>query len=126
MSDKQHRHFALQGIDRAGEALCGGLIQIAGRLIEDQHLGPLQERPGNGNALLLPTREACAPLTDLGLVAFGQLFDDAVDLGHLAGLDDLLEGGLGVGHLQVLVDGAAEEHGFLGHHSKQAAQFIGR
>ena len=69
-------------------------------------------------ALLLAAREADAVLADLGLVALRQLLDDLVNLGHLAGLHDVLERGVRVGKDEVLVDGAGEQRRLLRHHAE--------
>ncbi|ASY73238.1 hypothetical protein ABIA24_005940 [Sinorhizobium fredii] len=42
------------------------------------------ERPGKRDALALPGRQARAPIADDGLVAFGQLFDEAMRSASLA------------------------------------------
>ena len=64
-------------------------------------------------------------LADWGLIAFGQLLDRVVDLGQLAGLNDLVEGCVRVGEHQVVIDGPAEEHSLLRHHAKILAQLVG-
>ena len=52
--NKHHRHLAFQLIDGLRKLFGGLLIQAAGGFIKDQHLRPLEQRPRNGNALLLP------------------------------------------------------------------------
>ncbi len=54
--DKDHRHLALESVDGLRKMLGSLLIQIRNRLIEDQHLGPLEQRAGNGDALALSAR----------------------------------------------------------------------
>ena len=54
MHDKNHRHLALDPVDGLGEVFGGLLIQVRNRLVENQHLGTLEQRAGNGNALALP------------------------------------------------------------------------
>ena len=43
----------------------------------------------------------------------------------LAGLDDVVEARVRVGHDEVVVDGAGEEHGLLRHDAEGLAQFVG-
>ena len=52
--DEDHRHLAFEPVDGLGEVLGGLLIQVRNRLVENQHLGTLEQRAGNGNALALP------------------------------------------------------------------------
>jgi hypothetical protein len=37
----------------------------------------------------------------------------------------MVEGGVGIGHQQVVVDRAGKQHGFLRHDAEVAAQFVG-
>ena len=54
VGDEDHRHLALNPVDRLRKMLGSLLIQIGNRLVEDQHLGAFQQRPRNGDALALP------------------------------------------------------------------------
>lgn len=119
--DEQHGHFAFELVDGAGEVFCGVRVEVAGGFVEDQDFRPLEQGAGDGEALLLSAREAHAALADFGLVALGEFFDGVVDFRHAAGLHDLVEGGVGVGHQQVVVDRAGEQHGFLRHDAEVAA-----
>ena len=56
MRNKQHRHLPLQFVDRPGKVLRRLLIEVGHGLVEDQNLGSLEQRPGDGDALPLPTR----------------------------------------------------------------------
>ena len=115
MGNEQHGDLALELVDGGGEVFGGGAVQAAGCFVEDQYPGLLDECPGDGQALLLSAGQAHAALADLGLVALRQRFDGVVDFRHLAGLHDLVEAGMGVGHQQVVVEGAGEQDGFLRH-----------
>ena len=53
MRDEDHRHLALEPVDRLSKLLGGLLIQIRNRLVKNQHLGALEQRAGNRNALTL-------------------------------------------------------------------------
>ena len=126
MRNKQHRDLALQLVDRPRKVLRRLLIEIRHRFIEDQNLRPLEQRPGNGNPLPLPTRQPGAALADLRLIPVGQLLDHLMNLRRLARLDHILETGMRMRHDQIVVERAGEEHGFLRHHAEGGSQFIGR
>ena len=51
--------------------LLGG-VDRRGGVVEDQHPGVGEDRPGDGDALALPAREREAPLADRRVVALGQ------------------------------------------------------
>src|SRR6185503_21111487 len=70
--DEQNGRRALQLVDGLGEFLRGRRVEAAGRLVEDEGARPLEERTGDGEALLLPARQAGAVLADLGAVALRQ------------------------------------------------------
>lgn len=95
MSNENHRHPPLEPIDGPGEVFGSLLVEVGNRLIEDQHLGALDQRPGDGDALALAAGQAGAAFADFGLVALRKVFDDVVDLGGLARGDDVLEAGVG-------------------------------
>ena len=103
MRDEDHRHHPLQPVDRLREVLRRLLVEVGHGLVEDQNLRPLEQRSGNGEALPLPARQPGPPFPDLRLIAVRQLLDHLVDLGGLAGEDDVLEAGMRVGHDQVVV-----------------------
>ena len=126
VGDEQHRHFALELVDRGGEVFGGVGVQAAGGFVEDEYLGLFDEGSCDGHALLLSAGESDTAFADLGLVALRQGFDGAVDFGHFAGMHDLVEGGVRVGHHEVVVEGAGEEDGFLRHDAEVVAQFVGR
>lgn len=56
MGDEQHRHLSLELVDGSREVLGRLLIEVGNGFIKDQNLRPLEQRPGNGNPLPLPTR----------------------------------------------------------------------
>ena len=71
-------------------------IDLAGGLVEDQDGRIAEDGPGQGDALPLAAGEAIAQRPGLRLVAFGQfLFDEAMGVGLLGGLDHLLARGVG-------------------------------
>lgn len=65
-----------------------------------------------------------AVLVELGLVAFRQFLDRVVNLGELAGKDDLLETRMGIGERTVFIQRAAEERRFLRHEAKMTVSAL--
>ena len=64
-------------------------VQVAGGLVEDEDLGGGQERPGDGEALLLAARELDATLADERLVLVRQSDDELVRVGAPRGVFDV-------------------------------------
>ena len=56
MSNKQHRHLALELDSRLGKVFRRLIIEVRYCLIQDQHLRAFEQGTGNGEALQLPTR----------------------------------------------------------------------
>ena len=106
MCDKDHRDPAADAVDRSCKLLGGVVVQIRSRLVEDEDLRPLEQRPGNRDPLLLPAREPDAVLAHLALVARRQLVDEFVNLGELTGLRQILEAGVWVARGAVAVEDA--------------------
>ena len=76
--------------------------------------GSFQHDAGHGDALLFAAGEFQAALADLRVVAFGQGFDELVDLRGSGGRLDLGLRRVGAGIGDVDADGVVEEHGILG------------
>ncbi len=125
VGDEEHRHVPLELVDGPGEMLGRVAVQVGDRFVEDQDFGLLEERPRYGQSLPLATGQPRATLADLGLIAVRQFLDHLVDLRRLAGLDDLFEARMGVGHDEVVVKGSGEENGFLRHDPEDAPQLVG-
>ena len=106
------RHGPLDG--RLDEPLADG-VEGAGRLVEDEDAGVLEQHPGQRDALLLATRQLVAPLAHDRVVAVGQLHDPVVDGRQPRGRVQLLVGGLGPGVQQVHAHRAVEQVRLLGH-----------
>ena len=53
MRDKQHADAPLDLVDGLGKALCGLLVQRTGGFVKNQDLWSFEQRPSNGDALLL-------------------------------------------------------------------------
>mmetsp|Transcript_31095 Transcript_31095/g.82843 ORF Transcript_31095/g.82843 Transcript_31095/m.82843 type:complete len:231 (+) Transcript_31095:420-1112(+) len=88
-------------------------VQCGGGLVQDEQARILQQRPGDGHALLLATRERGAGIADLGVQASRQALGEVVHQRRLGGL-----GHLGVRRTwpavaDVVADGAREQSGLL-------------
>ena len=59
-------------------------IEVAGRLIQNEHAGILEDHAGDGHPLLLAARQPVAPLANDGVVPLGQASDEIVDIGSAA------------------------------------------
>src|SRR5688572_14618144 len=57
VGDEQHRYAPAELIDCARELLGGAGIQPAGGFVENEDMRALEERAGDGNALLLASRK---------------------------------------------------------------------
>ena len=94
--------------DRAEDAVLGGGIDRGGRIIEHEHPRPRQERPGQRDALPLPTGERQSTFTDHLAVTVGELVDELMCLRHLSGPLNLLVGDIEP-HRDVVADGGGVE-----------------
>ena len=103
----------------------GGGVHGAGGVVQDEDLGVLEQGPGDAQPLLLPAGHVHAPLAQVRVVTLGEGLDEIVGAGGLAGGFDLVIGGVGIAPLQVLFDGAGEEHVLLQHHADGAPEGVG-
>src|SRR5690554_415104 len=95
------------------------------RLIEDEHGGVGEERPGERQQLPLPCRDPAATLVDVGAVAVGKRADEVVRTHRPRGVLDLGERRSRAPQRNVVGDRAAEEVGLLRDHDDRAAQVLG-
>ena len=98
------------------------VVEVARRLVEDHHVGILEQQPGDGDALLLAARQSISPLADNGVVAVGEAGDRVVDAGRPCCGDDLGVGCVRPGVAQVLADRDVEQVGVLADHPDCLAQ----
>ena len=90
-------------------------VHGAGAVVEDQDLRPHQERPRDGDPLLLAAGEVRAALFDVGVVPFGERHDEVVGLGRFGRRDDLLVAGAGDAVADVVPHRPGEEDRLLRH-----------
>lgn len=67
---EEHRHLALEFINRLSDLLGSTGIQARGGFIKDHDARSFQQRSSNGNALLLTAGKAGTPFAYFGLIAF--------------------------------------------------------
>ena len=73
---------AFQGLgERLLDGRLGGVVQVGGRLVEDDDALAGQEQPGDGHALAFAAGEAVAALADDGVEAVGQGAYEVVEAG---------------------------------------------
>ena len=90
-------------------------IDLAGGLIEDQDGRIAENRAGQGNPLPLPAGDLAPLGTDDGVVAVGQfVLDEAVRVGLIGGVDDLLHRRLRRAVADVVAHRIVEQQRILG------------
>src|ERR1700736_387526 len=99
-------------------------VERAGRLVEDQDPRIADQRPRDGEPLLLTARQVGRAFLDEGLVAARQLLDEFLGSGEPRRLDDLLETGVGFRRGDRLADRTAEQEILLQHDAQARAQMI--
>ncbi len=102
-------------------ALC---VEGAGGFIQQQDRRIHQQRPGNRQALPLPTGKPDAALTQGRLVALRQLPDEFIGIGTAGGCLDFRQGCLGPAIADVGLHRATEQRGVLRHQGELAAQLV--
>src|SRR6185312_4834543 len=104
------------------DVLLGVAVERGGGLVQHQNRRRLEDRAGDGDALLFTAGELEAALADFGVVALGRLPDDAVDLRERSRLLHLAVARLPAPIAYVVADGVVEQHGVLRHHADRLAQ----
>ena len=90
-------------------------IDAGGGVIEDQNRWVEQDRPGDGQALSLPSRQRRAALADPGVIALRKAHDLVMELGNLGCPDHVLKGRIDRPIGDVVTDGGTEEVDILLH-----------
>ena len=100
----------------------GLVVERGGGLVEDEDGRVLEDGAGDGHALSLATGEPRTAIADDRLVAVRQLADEVVGVGRPCGCLQLLVARVESAVADVLLDGAAEDGGVLGHQRHGLAQ----
>ena len=88
--DRKRGAILDEDLKRILDLLFGLGIERARRLVENENTRIVQKRTGNRHALTLTARKGVTALAHLGIIAVGQLDDEAVRTCHLGGGNDLL------------------------------------
>ena len=99
-------------------------IDGGGGLVQDQHRGLGDRRPGNGQQLPLALGEVGPVGGQHGLIALGQVGDEVVGVGNLGRPDAVLVRGLQPPVADVLHHRAGEEVGILQDGAERAAEVV--
>ena len=86
-------------------------------LVENEHRRQAEHNARYANKLLLPLRELLAALSDEGVVAVFQPLYEAVGVCRLCRRDNLLVGGVGLAHSDIIPNRRGRQPGVLEHHS---------
>lgn len=140
MAIVQHQNAV--GVLDAGDALCNDDFGCAGNfpgksrtdsgigsgihggsgVIQNQHLGMLEQSPGDAQPLLLTAGDIGTAPLDTGMIAVGQPINEFIGTGGLTGLDTCLIRGVGIAPAQVIQNGAGEEGVLLQYDRNLVAQ----
>lgn len=95
-------------------------VEVAGRFIEDEYARISEQRTGDGDALLLPTREPHTTLADESFIPALELADEPIGVGRPRSADQLLIGCATARIANVLADCAIKEKYILLNNPKQS------
>src|SRR5262249_45394180 len=90
MRDDKRRAAGKERTKSRLDHLLGDGVQVGGGLVEDHYSRILEDDAGDRHALLLAAAQAMTPLSDDGVVAIGQRFDEVVDVGRACRGNDLI------------------------------------
>ena len=123
MGDEDHGLLRVGFEQTAVELTLGLLVERGAYFVEEQDTARAEEAAGDGDALGLALAEAGATFATFGVDAFRQLEHE---VGH-GGMEDLMEflvGGIGLGQLEVIADGATHQGIALRHKDKVGARLL--
>lgn len=114
-------HDVLQGLV---DLVLDAGVHGGGGVVEDEQPRVGEDRAGEGDALALAAGEGEAVLADLGVVAVGEVPDEAVRLGGAGGGLDLVVRRVGTAVRDVAADRVREEEGVLGDQPDRGPQRV--
>ena len=88
-------------------------IEFGGRLIQNQNGRILQQRPGDGDSLALPSREPLAAFADHGLVALRHFLNEFLASATRAASRTCVSVGQAAAVTNIVVDRVVKENRFL-------------
>ncbi len=126
MRDHEARAVGAQGAHRLLHQHLSAGVDRARRLVEDEHAGLCEERPGDREQLLLARADVRALVVEHRVVAVGQRVHETVDIRRPGRLEDLPFGRIRPPVGDVLPDRAAEQPRVLKNHPHPAPQVVPR
>lgn len=90
-------------------------IQSRSCFIQEQNWRISNQSPGDGDSLLLPSRQLRSPFADEGVELGRKLVDEVEGVGGLGGGFDFRKRGVGIAEADVGFDRSREENRFLTH-----------
>ncbi len=113
LGDHQAGMFEGLCIQRILDFGLGLHIHGAGAIVEDQDLGMRDQRPGNSQALFLPSGEVCAALLDVRIISLREGRNEIVRLSRLGGRDDFVIAGGWVAIADIVAYRPGKQDGLL-------------
>ena len=119
--------------DKAGSPFhhpCKGILNLdlrsgvdgGGCLVQYEHGRKAQHHSGNTKQLFLALRQASSVLCNHRIIAIGKPLDEAVGMGLLGRLNDLLLRGFRLSHPYIVPDGSRPQPSLLKHHAVAGSQ----
>ena len=122
MGDGDRGASTNQNVERVLDALFRFRVDIAGRLVEDQNLGIVQQRAGDRKPLFLAAREARTFFAQLRFIAELRPTDEIMSAGRLGRGQPFFDRRFGPTVSEVIPDRAPKQERVLKHDSKVFAQ----
>ena len=122
MGDDKARPPLHQPLHRRLDILLGARIDVARRLVENEHGRVGEHGAGDRDELLLPLGDVDGVIREHGIVPRGQFFDEGGDLCLAADALHLLPRSVLAAVAHVFEHAAREQPGILQHHRKGTAQ----
>ena len=127
MGNNECRAIFHQTFQGGANVRFGFRIYAGGRVIQDQNAGVFQQRTGDGHPLLLAAGEGHAALTNKGVIAIWELFNNLMNGRELGCLNDFFIRNLAMNTIgDVLFDRAGEQEWLLLHDPDLGAEVIAR
>ena len=97
-------------------------VQGRGGLIQEEDFGVPYQSTGNGNALLLTSRQLTTSLPNMCVITIRKLYDEIVSIGILSSCNDFFQGGSFSAQADILSNGGVEQNWLLTHNANVGTQ----
>ena len=122
MGDEDGRAGLEQDVERRLDLRLGLQVEVRGRLVEHEHPGVGQERPGEREQLALAGGQGLAPLLNDRVQAAGQALDELDEPDGADRLVHVVVAGVRAGKRDVVPDRPGEQERLLGHYAELVPQ----